>query len=79
MPPLLAHYFKAKVGRGQHSIRLVHTPSPSIHRHLLIHVKSTFIAMAFWKNSSFAERVLWEISGASKRLAVSVVSEDYPA
>ena len=42
-------------------------------------------AMAFWKNGSFDERVLQEISGtcvhtrASKQLASSVVTGDDPA
>ena len=43
----------------EYSIFLVDMAPPSI---LAIHVKSTF--EAFWKNGSFSECVLWELSDA---------------
>ena len=67
-PPLFAHYFEAKVGRGVCSnIQLVSCIRPSLcSSQSLIHVRVTITmtAVAFWKNSSFAECILWEISSA---------------
>ena len=62
-PPLFAHYFEAKVGRGcwlGYSICI----SPS---HPFLCVRSTIMvfALAFWKNSSFTGHVLEKIRGIS--------------
>ena len=56
---------QTKVERGhllEYSVRLVHTPLPSV----LVVLNSTITttAAAFWRNSSFTERLLREISGA---------------
>ena len=80
------------MGRGrllQYSIRLVHTPLPSflailVNTHDVDYIRTT--AAAFWKNGSFDERVLQEISlrhtklrGIEATYTLSVVIGDDPA
>ena len=85
--PLFAHYCEAKVGQGlEYSIHLMHTPLPSIPHNNGARLTIATTAMAFWKNGSFTEHVLQEISAAcilsreaSKQFAPSVVTGGDPA
>ena len=64
-PPLFAHNFMAKVGRGhllKYSIHVVHTPFLAIFN--TRNVDSHDNCRGFWKEGSFAECVLLEIIGA---------------
>ena len=52
----------------EYSISLEYTPPPSppsrIPHNVNARVNNPRTTMAFWKNGSFVEHVLWEISGA---------------
>ena len=69
-PPLLAHYFEAKVWKGyllEYSICNVHTPfiPLSLQSHKIGDITTT--AMAFQNNSSFTKCVLYDVGLCSQR------------